>query len=300
MHTAPDGKAWTEAARKAEDLGYSTLFMPDHFGDQLAPIPALTAAAMTTSSLRIGMLVLDNDYRHPVVLAKEAATMDLLSDGRLELGIGAGWMLTDYEQSGIPHDPAGVRIERLQETVTVLKGLFADGAFSFEGTHYRISELDGQPKPAQSPHPPFVIGGGGRRMLSLAAREADIVGINADLRAGAVTPDVGKNATAEATRQKLQWVREAAGDRFDDIELNVLIFMVIITEDRQGTAEALAGGFGITPEEALGTPHALVGTEEQIVEQVLERREEHGLSYVVVNEGGFDALAPIVSRLAGT
>jgi probable F420-dependent oxidoreductase len=175
---------WAELARKAEDLGYSSLQLPDHFGAQFSPAPALAAAAGATRDLRLGTLVLDNDYRHPVVTAKDMATVDLLSDGRVELGIGAGWMASDYDQSGIGMDPAGVRVDRLAEAVTVLKGLFGPGPFSFEGEHYTIRDLDGQPKPAQDPHPPFVLGGGAPRMLRLAGREADIVGINPALRSG--------------------------------------------------------------------------------------------------------------------
>src|SRR5690242_1083228 len=167
---AKPGKALADLARKLEDGGYSTLFVPDHFDDQVAPLPAMTWAAAATSELRVGSLVFDNDFKHPVVLAKEAATLDVLSDGRLELGIGAGWMHTDYETSGIPFDSAGVRIERLQEAVTVIKGLLAGDPFSFEGTHYKIDNLAGTPKPVQQPRPPILIGAGAKRMLSFAAR----------------------------------------------------------------------------------------------------------------------------------
>src|SRR6185503_9908470 len=178
------GKELTEQARKAEALGYSSFFVPDHFIEHdLAPTVALAHIAAVTETLRVGPLVLGNDYKHPVVLAREMATLDLLSEGRLELGIGAGWMTVDYEKAGIPLDRPGVRIERLAESITVLKGLFAPGPFSFEGTHYRVRELDGAPKPVQQPVP-FVIGGGGPKILALAAREADIVGINANLRSG--------------------------------------------------------------------------------------------------------------------
>src|SRR5918993_3064848 len=178
LGSAPPGTDWASVAREAEDLGYSTLFMPDHFGDQLAPVPALATAAEATTTLRVGPLVLDNDYKHPVVTAKEMATLDVLSGGRLELGIGAGWMASDYEQSGITMDPAGERVERLEEAVAVLKGLFAPGAFSTDGKHSRIAALKGLPKPVQSPGPPLLIGGGGPRGLALARRGGDIVGIN--------------------------------------------------------------------------------------------------------------------------
>ena len=300
LHNARDGKAWSDLVRKAEDLGYATAFIPDHFGDQLSPIPALMAAADATTALKVGALVLDNDFKHPVVLAKEIATMDVLSGGRVELGIGAGWMKTDYETSGIPYDEPKVRVDRMEESVAVLKGLFADGAYSFKGEHYEITELDGMPKPLQRPHPPFLIGGGGKRMLSIAAREADIVGINPNLKAGEINRDVGADATAAAMDRKVGWVREAAGDRFDDIELNVLVFVAMITDDRKSVAEALAGGFGLEPDEALEVPSAVVGTVDECVETLQARRERWGLSYVVFQEGGMDAMAPVVAKLAGT
>jgi probable F420-dependent oxidoreductase len=182
--------AFRELARKAEGLGFSTLFVPDHFVDHdLAPVPALAAAAAVTTTLRVGPLVLGNDYKHPVVLAREIGTLDLLSEGRVELGIGAGWMTVDYEKAGIALDPPGVRIARLAESIAVLKGLFADGPFTLHGEHYSVTDLDGQPKPVQRPHPPFIVGGGGPKILALAAREAQIVGINANLRSGAPTTD---------------------------------------------------------------------------------------------------------------
>src|SRR5579864_6884469 len=237
LSTAPDGTAasWAEQARKAEDLGYSTLLMPDHFGDQLAPVPALMAAADATSELRVGTLVFDNDYRHPVVLAKEAATLDVLSGGRLELGLGAGWMRTDYEQSGIAYDPPGVRVERFAEGVEVVTGLLeGDGPFSFSGRHYTVSEHHLLPRPVQQPRPPLILGGGGRRVLTIAARHADIVSINVDLRAGLGGAEAAPNASPDSTRQKVAWVKEAAGDRFDDIELNCLIGFAVITDDAQG------------------------------------------------------------------
>src|SRR5918995_4714854 len=167
---ASSGAEWLELARKAEDLGYSTLFVPDHFGNQVAPVAALTGAASATTGLRVGPLVLDNDYRHPVVAAKEMATIDRLSGGRLEFGIGAGWMASDYEQSGIALDPPGVRVSRLEEALDVFDGLFAPGPFSLQGKHYQLAGLDGLPKPVQQPRPPLLIGGGGQRMLTLAGR----------------------------------------------------------------------------------------------------------------------------------
>lgn len=298
--TASSRSDWIELARRIEDQGYSTLTMPDHFDDQLAPNVALMAAADATDRLRIGALVWCNDYRHPVVLAKEAATLDLLSEGRLELGIGAGWMRSDYDEAGMAYDRPGLRIERMVETVEILKGLFAEGPFSYDGRHYTISGLDGTPKPVQRPYPPFLIGGGGPRFLRLAGQLADIVGINPNLSAGAITPDVGTDATAERYREKISWVREAAGSRFDEIELQVRAFFVIVTDDRQGTADALAGGVGLTADEALASPLGLIGTAEQITETLFERREAYGFSYVVVGDDQYEAFAPVVAKLAGT
>ncbi|HET9692352.1 MAG TPA: TIGR03621 family F420-dependent LLM class oxidoreductase [Acidimicrobiales bacterium] len=300
VHTAATGREWADTARQVEGLGYSTLFLPDHFGDQLAPVPALAAAAAVTTELRVGALVFDNDYRHPVVLAKEAATIDVISEGRFELGLGAGWMNSDYEQSGIRHDPAGVRVDRMAEGIAVLKGLFAPGAFSFTGEHYTVTGLEGLPKPVQQPGPPLLVGGGAKRVLGIAAREADIVGINPSIRSGAVDADAARNGAAEETDRKLAWVREAAGDRFDDIELNMLAFAVVVTDDRPGTLAMMAPMFGLDPDGLDDYPHALIGTEAQIAEQLQAARERWGVSYWVVQADALEPLAPVVARLAGT
>jgi probable F420-dependent oxidoreductase len=298
---AEGGDAFALLARRAEDCGYSTLFVPDHFVDHpFAPIPALAAAAAVTTTLRIGPLVLGNDYKHPVVLAREAATLDVLSNGRLELGIGAGWMTADYEKSGIPLDPARVRISRLEESITVLKGLFADGPFSFDGVHYQINDLDGQPKPVQRPHPPFIIGGGGPRILGVAAREAEIVGVNALLRSGLPTSeDSVRSLTPAATDQKLAWLRDTAGDRFDDLELQTLVGFVLSTDDRESIGQGMAAAFGVAAEDALAAPVALVGTQDQMIEALEARRERWQISYVVVPSESLESFAPIVARLAG-
>jgi probable F420-dependent oxidoreductase len=303
LSKAPDATArsWADQARQAEDLGYSTLLMPDHFGDQLAPVPALMAAADATSTLRIGTLVFDNDYRHPVVLAKEAATLDLLSGGRLELGLGAGWMRSDYEESGIAYDRPGVRVDRFAEGVTVITGLLeSDGPFSFSGQHYTVTEHILLPRPVQRPRPPLILGGGGRRVLTLAAQWGDIVSINVDLRAGTGGPETAPNASPDATRQKVAWVREAAGPRFDDIELNCLIGFVMITDDAQNIAQAMGPTFGIEPADALHVPVTLIGTLDEMVEELQWRRQEYGISYFSVEADVWESLAPVVSRLAGT
>lgn len=291
---------WIELAKKAEDLGYSTLTLPDHFDGQLAPAIALQAAADATTDLRVGALVWCNDYRHPVLFANEMATLDLLSDGRLELGIGAGWMKTDYEAAGMTYDRPGVRIDRMVESVEILKGLFSDGAYSFDGEHYTITDLDLQPKPLQKPYPPFLIGGGGPRMLRLAGKHADIVGVNPNLKSGAIDATTLNDALLERFVEKISWVKEGAGDRFDDIELNVRAFFVVFTDDRVGTAEAMAGGMGLTAEQALSTPLALVGTPSQMAADIVERRETLGFSYIGIGPSEMEQFAPVVAELAGT
>jgi probable F420-dependent oxidoreductase len=303
LSKAPDGTArsWADQAKKAEALGYSTLLVPDHFGDQLAPVPALMAAADATSTLRVGALVFDNDYRHPLVLAKEASTLDLLSGGRLELGLGAGWMRSDYDESGITYDSPALRVERFAEGVAVITGLLeSDEPFSFSGKHYTINEHTLLPRPVQRPRPPLILGGGGRRVLSIAGQWADIVSINVDLRAGTGGPETAPNASPAATREKVAWVKEAAGKRFDEIELNCLIGFAIITDDGQKIADAMAPTFGIDPTDALHVPVALIGTVDQMVEELQWRREEYGISYFSIEADCWESLAPVVSRLAGT
>jgi probable F420-dependent oxidoreductase len=291
-----------DKARKAEALGYSTLFVPDHFVDHpLAPMPAMATAAAVTDTLRIGSLVLGNDYKHPVVLAREAATLDLLSDGRLELGLGAGWMTADYDKAGLDLDRPGVRIDRLEESVTVLKGLMGNGPFTFHGKHYSVTELDGEPKPVQQPHPPFIIGGGGPKILALAAREAAIVGINANLRGGvAISDDTARSMTGSATDEKLGRLRAAAGQRFDELEIQSFVGFTNFTDDRSALAEMMAGAFGVSPEEALETPVVLAGTLEEMIDDLHARRERWEMSYVVVGVDVMEQFAPAVARLAGT
>ncbi|MDQ3758264.1 MAG: TIGR03621 family F420-dependent LLM class oxidoreductase [Actinomycetota bacterium] len=295
---APDGGTWRDRARKCEDLGYSTLYIPDHFGEQFGPLVALTVAAEATTRLNVGSLVFDNDYRHPLVLAKEIATLDLFSEGRVELGLGAGWMRSDYDESGMAYDTPGTRIDRMVEGLTVIKGLLSEPKFSFSGKHYTIAEAQGMPRPHAQP--PILIGGGGKRVLSIAAREADIVGVNPNLAAGYVGPEVAQSSLSARYRERIDWIKEAAGDRFEDIELQVLTFLVQIGVDADEAAANIAPLFGIDPSEALEIPLALVGSIDQICETLVRRREEYGFSYVVIHDGEMEAFAPIVERLAGT
>jgi probable F420-dependent oxidoreductase len=303
--TFTSAAAWVERARRVEGLGFATLLVRDHFtpyffGDQWAPIAALAAAAAVTRTLRIGTLVADNDYRHPVVLAKEAATLDVVSGGRLELGLGAGWLRAEYEQAGLSFDPPGTRVDRLEEAIRVLKGLFADGPLTFAGRHYRVTALDGYPKPTQRPHPPIVLGAGSRRMLRLAGREANTVGLlTTSTRTGTLVDDPAERL-ADAVAEKIAWVREGAGDRFADVELS-LVATVELAEDPRRAAEALIAqrGWAVTPEQTLAMPSLFLGSVEHVVETMEARRERFGVSYYVVPDRLLDACAPVVARLAG-
>jgi probable F420-dependent oxidoreductase len=292
---------WVELARKVEANGYSTLTMPDHFSDQLAPVPALQCAADATSTLRLGALVYDNDYKHPVVLAKELATMDVLSDGRVEIGLGAGWMVSDYEQSGILYDSPGVRVSRFIEGLAVIKGALGDGPFSFEGEHYTITDYDGSPKPVQSP-PPVLIGGGGKRVLSFAAREADIVGINGTMTSGAVDSSTFDSMTADAVDAKVGIVRTVATEagRLDDIEMNIRAFMVFVTDDVDQALGTLSEFTGAPRDVIAESPFALVGPVDKIIDDLQARRERWGFSYVIVGQNDVEPFAPVVAALSGT
>ena len=292
--------AWREAARKIEDLGYSTLYIPDHFEDQYGPLVALTVAAEATSTLRVGSLVLDNDYRHPLVLAKECATLDLASEGRFEAGLGAGWMRTDYDESGISYDDPPVRVARLEEAVAVMKALWSEDLVDFEGEHYHLEKAHGLPKPHTPGGPPLVIGGGSRRVLRLAAETAAVVGINPSLRSGNVGPETIATTTAAHYAERVEWVRRYAGDRIDEIELQSLVFLAQIGRPRAEVAAEISQVVGFPPEEVAASPIGLFGTEDEIVESLLERREKWGFSYWVLHEAEIDSFAPIVSRLAGT
>lgn len=297
-----DAAGWADAARRMESLGYEVATMPDHFTDQLAPVPALQAILDRTTTLRAGALVFDNDYKHPVVLAKELATMDVLSGGRVEIGLGAGWMISDYEQAGMAYDRAGVRIDRFVEGLAVIKQSMGDGPFSFDGDHYTISGYDGLPKPVQRPHPPILIGGGGKRVLSIAAREADIVGVNPTLHAGVIGPDAIATMTEEAVAEKVDIVARAAADagRIDQIEMNIRTFFVNITDDRAAQADAISKMVGVGADTVLSSPFALIGDPAQVADDLVARRERFGFSYVIVGQDEIDAFAPVVERLRGT
>lgn len=288
------------SARRAEELGYSTVTLPDHFTDQAAPLIGLTAAAMATETLRVLPLVLANDYRHPVVLAKEIASLDALSGGRVDFGIGAGWMLTDYDQAGIDYDSPGTRIRRLAESVTVLTALLRGDDPDFDGEFYTVKGPLSAPLPAQPGGPPLMLAGGKQKMLTLAGAHADIVGINPGLTAGVIDARAGQDATSDKTDQKVAWVREGAGDRFDDLELQTRIHLTMVTDDRHKVAAEMAPLLGITAEDALESPHALVGSVDELIDDIKRWRDRWGISFVSINGENMEEFAPVVEALAGT
>jgi len=286
--------------RQIEDLGYKVLLVSDHFFS-FGPVAALVTAAEATRTLRVGSLVFGNDFYHPAVLAREAATIDLLTDGRLELGIGTGYLYLDYAQTGIPLASPGVRVSRLEESVHIIKGLLSGETVTFAGQYYSVQNLS-VPKPSQQPHPPLLLGGGSKRVLSLAAREADIVSFN--IR---TTPEGGfdpESVTPEATRQKLEWVLQAGGDRVRDLEFNILCPKAEVTDNPIRKAEEFVAQwkkFGVeyTVEGVLASPHTLLGSAAQIVEKLERNREEFGFSYISIFEEDLENFAPVVKLLSG-
>jgi probable F420-dependent oxidoreductase len=281
---------------RAEAYGYSVVTVPDHFTEQLAPLTALATAA-ATSTLRVGTLVLAADYRHPLALAKELATLDVLSEGRLEIGLGAGWMVSDYERAGMKLDRTPVRIDRLGEAVAVLKGAFGPGEFSFDGEHFQITGALGLPKPLQQPHPPILIGGGGPRMLECAARHADIVGVNVNLSGGSVRDAVSVEGSAEAVDRKVAAILESAGTRAGDIELHIYPVHVRVSEER---GAALGDDrIRLSSDELAATPFVLTGSVSGVCEDLLAYRERWGFSYYTIDDRSMEEFRPVVERLAG-
>jgi len=284
--------------QRAEELGYAAVTIPDHFDDQPAPLIGLTAAAAATSTIRLLPLVLANDYREPVVLAKELASLDALSGGRLEFGIGAGWMTDDYEFSGITNDSPGTRIRRLSESVDILTALLRGERVDVDGEFYSVHGELGQPHPVQAGGIPLMLAGGKRKMLTLAGEKADIIGINPGLTAGVIDERAGQDATLERTDQKIAWVKDGAGDRFDSLTLQTRIHLAMVTDDREAVAREMAPLLGISAQEALDSPHALVGTVDQIVDEVQRWRDRWGFTYVSINAEELEDFAPVVEAIA--
>ena len=296
--SARTGAAWLDVARRAESIGYAALYMPDHLGRQYSPLTALAAAAAVTTSLRVAPYVAANDFRHPLLLARELATLDVVSGGRAEIGIGAGWRTADYRQLGAAYDPPKVRIDRLVESLGILKRLFAGETVSHEGRHYRIGEARLEPRPVQQPHPPFVIGGGGPRMLRLAAREADIVGLIPQFDAHG-RPIVGQ-ATEAATRAKAQIVRAEAGSRWDALRLDVIVFDAGIVGGRSsGPLASLAAAAKATAVALIGTPYVMYGALPRLRTLLERRREQSGISQYALPGHALEAMAPLVEAMTG-
>jgi probable F420-dependent oxidoreductase len=303
VHEIVTGPELAARARRAEQMGYHAVVLPDHLLGQLSPVAALATVAAATSTLRMSAFVLNNDLRHPAVLAQDLASIDVLSGGRLDVAIGAGWNKPEYDAIGLTFDPTPVRQARLAESVTVLKGLFSGAPFSFAGEHYTITDYAAEPVPLQRPHPPFFIGGGGRRTLTLAGREADIVGLAPRILANAKV-DVA-SLTWAAAQEKIEWVREAAGERFPGIEFNIYpsVWPVTVTDDVHGEARRVIDhlrsrtGAELTEAEVIDSPHLFIGSVDRLVEKFLQLREELGICSIMLGE--IDELAPVLERLSG-
>lgn len=298
MMAPSPGMSWADSARRVESLGYSTLVVPDHFHEGLGPIAAMTSAAMATTTLRVAPMVLNTDLRHPAVLARELASIDILSAGRLEVGLGAGYNPADYRHSGIRMDPPGVRVDRLIEHVEVLKALWSGGPTTFEGQHYKIEALSGTPKPFTAGGPPLLIAGGGRRLLRFAAQRADIVGVNVAL------PSLPDDASARdglpaSVDAKFERIRADAGDRFDDLEFSAWLAVCRVTDDATSLAARLSARFGAPADEVLRSPFILVGSPAEMIDRLEERRRRWGYSYFVVQQDQLDDFAPVVASLTG-
>jgi probable F420-dependent oxidoreductase len=311
-YTAPTPQSWRDQARKAEDLGFGTFSVADHVigpgpalratnhpVQDVAAIPAMAVAIEATDTIRVGARVFCVDYRQPVMFAKELATLDFFSEGRLEIGLGAGWLQGEYEAMGVPWDRAGVRLDRFEETVDLIRAHLGDGEVDLIGEHVHATGFEGVPAPHDG-LPPVMIGGGSRRVLGIAGREADIVSLNFDNRSGKRGPDGSGSSTAELTDEKIGWIRDGAGARFDDLVLEIGAYFTIVTDQRDATLGQMAPMFGLDPAQLAELPHALIGTVDAICDQIVERRERYGISYVTFGASAVDDVAPIVERLAGS
>jgi probable F420-dependent oxidoreductase len=307
------GRELRDKARQAEDLGYYAYHVTDHVlgpseamaraghpGSGLAVVPTLMALADATDRLRLGSRVICVDYRHPVVLANELATIDLFSGGRLEVGLGAGWLASEYEAIGVLFDPAPTRIARLDEAIRLMKLLFGEGPVSFHGQFFHADGFGGAPKPAQQPHPPFVVGGGGRRVLELAGREADIASLNYNNRSGVLGADGVRQSGELATREKIRWIRDGAGDRFSQIQIDIGVYYAAVTDHAERVAGEIGSICGLSAKEMIEHPHALIGSAGSICEELLRRRETYGVSYWGIGADAAADFAPVVERLSGT
>ncbi len=306
---AAGGREWRDTVRKVEDLGYSTLFLADHYlgpgpaqraaripRQDLAPIAAMAAAAACSETLRIGCRVFCIDYHVPAVLAKEAATLDLLSDGRLEMGIGAGWSQVEYAAMGLDFDRPGRRIAKLAEVISLLKAHWRGEELDCSGEFVQVRGYAGRPRPVQRPHPPIMIGGGGQRVLSLAGREADIVSMSS-------VPFVARDADGldpqEVAQRRIGFVRAAAGERYRLLEVESSPYFTEITDDPETVLSGVAKSTGISVDLLRNHPNVLIGSSESVVETLYSRREALGVNYVTVPQSQIESFAPVVALLRG-
>ncbi|WP_280481191.1 LLM class F420-dependent oxidoreductase [Nocardia cyriacigeorgica] len=300
-------RKFIQTAQQAEEYGFDTFVVPDHLGDQIGPIAALGALTQATERIRLGTSVLANGFRNPVVLAKDLATIDVLSKGRLEVGLGAGWKQDEFLAAGLEYDSPGIRLAKLDEALTILDVLLRGQECTFQGKYYQVNGIKGTPRPRQGPRPPLCTGGGGPKMLRLAAKHADIISVVP------VTTKNGKGLlsgiTMEKTIEKVNLIKEAAGERFDQIELNWAVTAIVITDDREKTAEMALSAIDrglhpdlevdvkLTVEEILNSPYVAIGSFEEIAEQIRRVRQLTGMSYVGVFPTQMDAFAPVIPLL---
>lgn len=307
-YSADSPAAWREMAKKTEDLGFSALHMADHyFGDgpaseaanhplqNLASVPAMAVAAEATSTLKIGCRVFCCDYHNPVVLVKEAATIDFFSEGRLELGLGAGWIHSEYDAMGVEWKRPGLRIDRMVETIDLVRQWWSGEPIEVAGEHVKVSGFTGAPITPE--RPPIMIGGGSPRVLGIAGREGDIVSINFDNSAGKIGPEGVGSGTAEGTQQKIDWIRAGAGDRFDQLDIEIGAYFTVVTDHGDAVRGQFAELFGLTPEQIADHPHCLIGSIDECVETIQQRHETYGINYVTFGGAVIDDVAEIVARL---
>jgi probable F420-dependent oxidoreductase len=292
--SAGSGAEWRAKARRIEALGYDLLLVTDHLTQQLAPIPAMTAALEATTTLRVGSYVFANDYRNPLMLAKEIATLDHLSGGRVELGLGAGWYVRDYEMLGIPYDPPGIRVSRMIEAVRLLDRLFAQDSVDASGAYYTVRGARLQPK---RPRPPLMIGGGGPRILRFAAEHADIIALNPQFDANG--QPVLSDLTTGATQRKLEVLRAALGARFAKVELNVFVVDAGVSDQPRSPLDAVATRLKGTAAHLVDSPFFLYGSVADLKRQLLERREKLGITSYGLPEKALEPFAPVVRELRG-
>jgi probable F420-dependent oxidoreductase len=301
---APSGQEWIDRAKRLEALGYDTLAMPDHMiGGAWAAMPALAVAATVTQKLRVGTLVIDNDFRNPTVFAREAAALDVITNGRFELGIGAGWLDRDYQSTGITFDRGRVRVARLAEAVTLMKRLFTEDQVTFTGEYYKVENAECRPKPVQQPYPPLMIAGGGSQILALGGREADIVAIvPAGITGSGVIPP--EQFRVETMREQIGIVRDAAGDRFGQIELSMFLDCTL-TDDRERTIAEIAarvapGERGVVePDTIRNNAYRGIGTLKEIRDHIVQLRDTIGITYFCLRGPDVEKLGPIVAELTG-